>query len=220
MAPPTLIPIGSDVILWTRTADNVILLLGEGRYEEDNYFNGNQYPVVKFNDGRELTVHYQGISMGRREAVAATCKTFKGTVLAWDIEDYIAGKRPAKQDTYSAQQGNSTLPTNGEPLPEPKTMTDKLMRLKSEIDYEESKKKMASEMIAIADKNIAAKRQEMANIKSAVLAELAAVDGIVAEPVVAKAAPVVTPALPQTIVIDRPQQDSFDDEARRNALND
>ena len=215
------LPVGTEVILWGRLQENVILLFGEGLYEGDNFVNGQMWPVIKLTDGREITIHQQGIAIGRKEAVAQTCRTFGGAVVHFDVGEYIAGKRPT-QDVIASHMPNGAARGLAGPEPEPKTMTDRLMKLKREIDYEESKKTAARSLIEASDKVISAKRAEMVGIKEAVMKELAAIDGLVASPQEVPVVATVVAQVPDVTPMMMPplSTDAHDSEAKRNALED
>jgi hypothetical protein len=222
------VAIGSEVIVWARMREDVLLLFGEGVYEGMNYVNGQAFPVVKFNDGREVTMHYQGVFVGTKDSVARTCSTFPGVKIAFDLEPYLRGKRPTEEEISRLSQSSG----NAKPaqLPEPKTLTDKAMNLKREIEYEENKRKMYVAQIEECEKKIAAKRAEISSIKAAVLKELEDIDAsIPAAPQVTiahetttampAAIPLVAPAPVETYQPE-PARDIFDAEAKRMALED
>ena len=206
---------GVAVIVWARPRTDVILLLGEGFYEGDNYINGALFPVVKLLDGREVTVHQQGIAVGDKNDVAKTCKAFKGVVRQFDIADYLNGQRPPMEE-LTAQLATRTASNPMESLPEPKTLTDKLMHLKREVEYEESKKVAAQAVIDAANKVIAGKKAEMGSLKAAVQKELDAIDDV---PAVVLAPQEVKP-VPVVARVEVPVTIDTDEEARKNALED
>lgn len=164
-------PIGAQVIIWGRPEQNLILLFGEGRYEGTTFINGNYWPTVRLMNGREITVHQQGISIGHADQVAATCKRFQGDVIEWDIDAFLRGEKPTVEQRVKSVPGGTTSA-----LPPPKTATDKVMYLKQEIEAQENKKKVAQKVIEDADKIIAQKRKEIADMSQTVLTELAAVN--------------------------------------------
>lgn len=216
-------PLGSDVIIWVRPKDKLIVLLGEGKYDGLNLINGGYYPVVKFYDGREITIHQSGISVGEAKAVAITCNKFKkdkGTIVEFDLNRWVNGERPEEVKVETPSNLSTLSTTNAAPSNsgEAKTATDKLLMLKQEITYEESKKKMFQQSIDECDKAILAKRTVMASIKDTVMKELAEIENIVVPETmkteVVKAQPVVRQA-----VVEVPQ-DTLDDEAKRNAMED
>lgn len=231
-------PVGTEVILWARIADNVILLFGEGVYEGTTYLNGGMAPVVRLSNGKEAVMHYQGVVAGRKEAVAQTCRTFQGAVMEWDLDAFLKGQRPSpEQIARHLPAGAQAAPAK---LPEPKTVTDRLLFLKREIELEENKKKVFLQGIDAADKVISAKRAEMKELKDAVLKELADIDGVPAfAQVVAREtkaaqehldkqdeirATGLYQAKPATEIVGlvqpEPARDHFDAEANRIALED
>lgn len=184
---------GTEVIVWGRPETNLILLFGEGRYEGTTYINGNYWPTIRLNNGRELTVHQQGILIGRAEAVGKSCKAFPGDVIEWDLDAFLRGEKPTvEQRVKSAPNGNSSA------LPPPKTATDKVMFLKQEIEMQENKKKVAEKVIADADAIIAAKRKEIGDTTQAVLAELANVNPDILKLLAAQVAEQMKNAPPQS----------------------
>lgn len=185
---------GTQVIIWGRPETSLILLFGEGRYEGMTFINGNYWPTVRLQNGREITVHYQGVSIGKADAVAATCSRFAGDVIEWDLEAFLRGEKPsAEQRLKSAPATNGTT-TNA--LPPPKTASDKVMYLKREIDVEESKKKLAEKVIIDCDAKIAEKKKEIEALSNSVLSELIAVDPNLLDKIAALAAERVKPYSP------------------------
>lgn len=200
---------GTPVIVWGRPDDKLILLFGEGHYEGTTFFNGNYWPSVRLNSGREITVHQQGIAIGRTADVANTCKRFAGDVIEWDLDAYLRGERPSVE-----QRLKSGMTANGSnvAMPAPKTASDKVMLLKREIDLEENKKKLAAKMIEGCDVAIAAKKAEIQQLTQAVLNELVAVNPdiirLVTEQVAAQLAaaqkPIVdVPVAPGAVIVTR-----------------
>jgi len=200
--------------------EDVLLLMGEGIFEGYNFINGQQFPVVKLTDGREVTVHQQGVYVGTKDSVVRTCATFPGVKIAFDIEAYINGKRPSNDDIARLSKSPSAKLAE---LPEPKTHTDKMMYLKREIELEENKKKMFQQQIEECDKKIATKRAEAAALKSAVIKELEDLD---ATPVAVK--PEVTTVVTQEVAVQPtvpqyqppPAGDAFAASAERAAIED
>jgi len=175
-------PIGTQVFIWGRPEQNLILLFGEGVYEGVNHINGNNWPVIRLLNGQEYTIHYQGVWVGEKGAVERQCKQFKGDVLEFDLTEYLNGRRP------TIDQRTKTAAVNGAVnLPEPKTATDRLLYLKREIDLEQSKIKLHEQAIAAATDLISKKRAEMAAIKGEVLKELSALDDVPPEVILAAA---------------------------------
>ena len=212
-------PQGTRVMLWGRASEDCILLFGEGTYEGDNFVNGSLFPIVKLDDGGEITVHTKGVSVGRQEAVAATCRAFAGAVMRYDLNAFVNGKRPNLDDI------KSNLPSRGGMKPplseaEPKTMTDRLEQIKRKIDYELAKAKLFQEGINAANKAIAVLRSEGAAIKTKVLIELANFDDVA--PSAVEVAPVAVP-LPAEVAVPPPpplNSDAFLAEANRLAIED
>lgn len=201
-------PIGMQVIVWARPEPDLILLFGEGTFDGTNVVNGNQYPVIKFANGREMTCHYQGVEVGRKDAVVKTCQSFSGDIMEWDIEAYLAGKKPER-----AQRAAAAV-ASGQPMAEPKTVTDKLLYMRREIELEEAKIVMGQKVIDDAKAVIAAKRDAMRTIKQQVLDELAKIeDGPLPETVKVEAPKVIEAerAPVATVTMDQSEQLALED---------
>ncbi len=164
-------PIGTQVFIWGRPRSNLILLFGEGTYEGNTFINGNYWPTIRLNNGREITVHQQGISIGAAEAVAKTCKNFGGTVAEWDIDAYLRGELPNVADVTTQQ-------TNGQnaAMPPPKTASDRVLYTKREIEMQRAKIKVAEKVIEDAKRIIVEKEKEIADQTQSVLSEIASVN--------------------------------------------
>lgn len=194
-----MISIGMDVFIWSRPDHDLILLLGEGTFEGMNYINGNNFPIVKLANGKEITAHYVGVEVSSKESVQRVCKAFAGDVIQWDIDAYLAGRRPTREQRVKSTPSNTV-----NQLATPKTATDRLMYLKREIEIEQSKISIAQTMIDASNELIAQKRLDMTAIKKAVLDELQALDDVPDEAILAAAdriraravaAPLQVPAL-------------------------
>jgi len=165
--------IGSRCIVWARPEASLILLFGEGSYEGTQFVNGNYWPVIKLDDGREIVVHQHGISVGIATQVADQCKRFKGDVCQWDLDRYLHGERPnADQRTYQSTSTNGV--TNN--MPAPKTASDRVLYIKKEIELQEAKIKVAEKVITDARAIIAAKKKEISDQTQSVISELSAVN--------------------------------------------
>lgn len=163
---------GTPVIIWGRPESNLILLFGEGHYEGTTFFNGNYWPTVRLANGREVTVHQVGISIGRADAVARTCKSFEGDVIEWDLDAFLRGEKPtAEQRRHMPMTNNNT-----NSMPPPKTASDRVLYLKKEIELQRAKIKVAEKCITDANAIIAAKEKEIAESTQSVLSELASVN--------------------------------------------
>jgi hypothetical protein len=206
---------GTPVIVWTRVRDDVIVLLAEGNYDGTTFFNAKDWPVVRLNDGREVTVHTLGIEVGKRESVVKTCEEFKkrGVVISFDIARYLNGERPDLTQYHRTTVG---APPTATPHTEPKTVTDKLMVLRDEIKYERNKIAAAQAVIDDAEKKVQEKYAKMIELRSAVMAELEAIDSNVR----ADSVPVVVPTVAPLVVTDERDLPNFDEEANRAAVED
>lgn len=184
-APAARPPVGSAVTIWARPTADLILILGEGTYDGSTYFNMQEHPVVRLNDGRECTVHYEGVFVAHTDHVKATCQRFGGAVVNWDIEQYLAGKMP----DVAQLRGKSGTPVNGaqlQPGEPPTNATDQLLYYRRLNVLEEQKIEMFKKEIEKAEAKINENREKMTTIKSQVLAELEAIDkGEAVKPVVA-----------------------------------
>ena len=150
---------GAEVIIWGRPETDLLLLFGEGRYAGSTFVNGNYYPTIKLVDGREVTVHQSGVWVGSKDAVVRQCKAFTGDVISWDLQRFLQGEKPTREQRVKSTMSGTTG-TNNAALPPPKTATDKLMYLKREIALEESKKRLAQQMIDAANEVIKVKLVE------------------------------------------------------------
>lgn len=180
--------IGTEVFIWGRPDQDLILVFGEGTYEGQNHFNGNSYPVVKLVDGRELTVHYQGVYVGEKSSVQRTLAKYGKNidVVEWDIQLYLEGKRPNREQRGTPRTANGVPIPPGEEAPA-KTMTDKAFQLKRLIDYERAKIEAAKKMIADSERIIQDKQAEMAAIKNDVMKEFEAIGELSEEQILAAA---------------------------------
>lgn len=221
------VAVGTEVIIWTRMREDVVVLLGEGVYEGVNYIHGQPFPVVKLVDGREATIHQSGIAVGTKDSVARTCAAFPGVKIAFDFAAYVSGKRPTEEEIARLSQTSGAKAVQ---LPEPKTVTDRLMYLKKEIELEENKKKMFQQQIDECDKKIVAKKQEALALRDSVMKELESL-GITGATVAAAPA-VVEPVEPTAVRViiegeehanplqPLPAESVFDAEAKRAAIED
>lgn len=163
---------GTQVIIWGRPETGLILLFGEGIYEGTTFVNGNYWPTVRLTDGREITVHQQGVSIGRADAVAQTCKRFSGDVIEWSLEAFLRGEKPSP----TQRTIRTVTSTGGVDLPPPKTASDKVLFLKREIELAEKKKQLGQQIIDESNKVIAAKQEEIRQLSMSVIQEIAAVN--------------------------------------------
>lgn len=177
-------PVGTPVFVWGRPAHDLILLFGEGTYEGLNYINTMNCPIVRLTDGREWTIHYPGVWVGERANVKAQCEKFKGDVIEWDLQAYLRNELPSRERRAESAVASGRAPTVEAP---PKTVTDKLLHLKREIDVEQSKIKVYEAAIETSRKLIESKRADAAAIKDLVLAELSSLDDVPPEAILAAA---------------------------------
>lgn len=166
--------VGAEVLVWARPKAHVILVLGEGVYVGNVWFNAAHHPVVRFKNGTEATIHYQGVTLSERNAALKTIENFKGTTLSWNLQDFLNGKLPSDDEIRLANPAAAEAAQLA--APQPKTATDKLLAMKSEIERLEKKKVVYQMAMKEADDAIAGFRSEMATLKSSVLKELESID--------------------------------------------
>lgn len=223
--PREAINVGQRVFLWARPDETLVLLLAEGAYAGNDFTTGRALPVVKLDDGREIVVTHSGIAVGRAEVVAKTVQGLHDThdIMQWSIDDYLRGKLPDPARRTKTPAG-ATAPQ----LPAPKSMSDRVLNLKKEIEYQEGKKKLWQKQIDEADNLIKTKRAEIRTLRDAVMKELSELGLNDDFPVTTKVDPVVVTEVPTTVaqpfindvttVFTNQAATDFDDAVR--ALND
>lgn len=195
---------GTEVIVWARPKETLILLLAEGVFAGTTYLNGTNVPVVRLTNGQEMLVYGAGAFIGRKESVAATCKAFKGSVVEWSMHDYLNGKIPSHEEMVRQQAANP----NGTPsLEQPKTVTDKLLYMKAQNELDEAKIAMYEKQIHGLKDGIAARRKEAQTMAAEVQNELSKLLGMMTPETIAKAIEEMPKPEPQPDVHTMAHQD-------------
>lgn len=238
MAPQNEFAMGTPVFIWARPEEDLILLMGDGVYDGMNYLNGQAFPVVKLVDGREVTVHTGGVYVGEKNSVQQTCAKYKGKVdvVAWDIELYMSGKRPAREQRAisTVVLGVDGVASSAPQDPEapPKTPSDHVILLKKKIAYEQMKIAAAEAAIKQSNANVNEYKATIAALRESVLKEFADLDNIPAEDIAAAAAklnavpdptkvtPVAIPIAPAGATRVSQNNVPTDDEHHRLAVED
>lgn len=104
--------VGDRVVLWTRPATDVVVILGEGTYQGTENVNSYDCPVVKLETGnkdldnpREIVVHYENVWVKQKDEADSILSTFDGQVRSIDIERWLD---PNFQTYFRSELGDPT----------------------------------------------------------------------------------------------------------------
>lgn len=215
---------GEEVVLWTRPADNLVLVFGVGNYEGDELVNGAIVPVVKMHTGEEVVLHYDHVWCGRKDDVERTIQRNAKKVVAveWDLDDYLNGKLPddATLNSLKAQVEIENASELGgvAQAREARTMTDRALLIAQEIKLLQKKIEMYEACIVRERNAIDTKKKQLKELKETVLRELAALEvGEVPEEKVQATAADELPPVEQTASVST---DALMDAAQRAAMED
>lgn len=178
--------IGERIGVWCRPAADCIYVFGFGHYAGDQNINGEMFPVVTFDDKREMVLRYPGIECGRQAWVKNAVEEFDGDVHSIDLERYLDPhfEHPTREDGRVTNAAGG-VDLEAEPQARrvgPETVFDKLNRLSLEATECHAKIKMANGAIAKQEERLTSIHEEMAPLRAQALAEVDKLSGLAPAP--------------------------------------